>query len=309
MKATARATIILGAFLSVLLPPFQAQTINTDVVRKGIVFLLYPRSDDPTKTEVGTGFLLDVPSKSNAKLSYKFIVTARHVIDPEWAGCPWKNPESLNVRVNTTDYQPGVSATGVWQGSLPLVSQGQKTWTVHSDDRIDIAIIAVPLDIQTAFEKQEVNTISPESFGSRDEIQNVKIGANLISAGLVPALWNQKRNYPAFKFAKVSYIPDEPLKMQCEGGPAKDRLAWLIAGNFVEGNSGSPVFLQPLDFNLAPPFTFTGPRPMVIGIVSGTLPGADLGEMVPEQYLFEILEKQLPDADTRRGVQTDASKP
>jgi hypothetical protein len=287
----------------------QAQTINTDVVKKGIVFLFYPRSDDSTKASVGTGFLIYVPSKADPKISYKFIVTARHVIDPEWAGCPWRNPESLMVRVNAKDYQPGVSATGVWQGILPLVVNGQKTWAVHSDDRVDIAIIAVPLDMQTQFENEDVNIIGAESFGSPEEIQKVRIGANLISAGLVPALWNEKRNYPAFKFAKVSYIPDEPVKMQCEGGPAKDRLAWLIAGNFVEGNSGSPIFLQPLDFDLAPPFKFTGPRPMVVGVLSGSLPGADLGEMVPEQYLFEILEKLLPDADTHRGGKKDSPKP
>jgi hypothetical protein len=308
MKITPKLVVALLLVVSVL-SPSRAQMINTDVVRRSIVFLLYPRSDDPSKISVGTGFLLGIPSKADPKLSYKFIVTARHVIDPEWAGCPWKNPESLTVRVNTKDYQPGVSVTGVWQDNLSLVLNGHKTWAAHSDDRIDIAIIAVPLEMQNAFDKQDVNTIGSDSFGSSDEMKQVNIGANLISAGLVPGLWSQTRNYPAFKFAKVSYIPDEPLKMQCEGGPAKDRLAWLIAGTFVEGNSGSPIFLQPLEFNLGPPFKFTGPRPMGVGILSGLLPGADLGEMVPEQYLFEIVEKYMPDADTHRGSVTENPKP
>lgn len=44
---------------------------------------------------------------------------------------------------------------------------------------------------------------------------------------------------------------------------------------------------------------------MIIGILSGSLEGADLGEMVPIEYIFEIVEKNLPNSDLYRGEEKD----
>ena len=251
--------------------------------------------------------MLSLPLKNDATHGHIVIVTARHVVDPEWAGCSWRNPDAVIVRVNTKGYQPGVSPTGVWQTSFPLILNGQRLWLAHSDDRVDVAVI--PL-ISPEYEllNQDVDQLLVEDFGTPEEIAKyqIGIGANIISAGLVPGLWNDKRNYPAFKFGKISNVLNEPIRIHCElGAPEKDRLSWLIAGNFVPGNSGSPLFLQPLEFSLAPQFQFTGPRNMIIGVLSGSLEGADLGEMVPIQYVFEILQKQFPDVDLYRGLAKD----
>jgi hypothetical protein len=282
--------------------PTSYTTINTDTVKKSIVFILYPRGDG--KTEVGTGFLLQVPLKRDATREHAVIVTARHLLDPEWAGCTWPNPATVTVRVNTKDYKPGVSASGVWQASVPLNANGQRLWLTHPNEMIDVAVIPLINDKEWELLKQDDTQLLVQDFGTPEEIEknHIGIGSNFISAGLVPGLWNEKRNYPAFKFGKISNVPDEPVKLHCElGGAEKDRISWLIAGNFVPGNSGSPVFLQPLEFSLGAPFQFTGPRNMIIGVLSGSLEGADIGEMVPIQYVFEILEKSFPDADLYRG--------
>jgi len=134
MKPIPKVVAALLLFTSVRFPSqAQTSTINTDVVKKSIVFLLYSRSDSQ-KTEVGTGFLLAVPVKNDPTRRHSVIITARHIVDPEWAGCSWKNPDALTVRVNTKDYQPGVSPTGVWQTSFQLNMNGQKLWLAHSDD-------------------------------------------------------------------------------------------------------------------------------------------------------------------------------
>jgi hypothetical protein len=273
------------------------------------VFLFYPRSDNG-KEEVGTGFLLQVLVKNDPAHQHAVVVTARHVVDPEWAGCPWKNPATLTVRVNARGYQSGVSSTGIWQEALPLNVNGQRMWLSHPDDRVDVAVIPIFKGQEAELLNQDDTQLKVEDFGTPEEIQkySIGIGANIISAGLVPGLWNDKRNYPAFKFGKISNIPDEPVKQQCEGGPQKDRLNWLIAGNFVPGNSGSPIFLQPLEFSLAPSIQFSGPRNMIIGVLSGSIDGADLGEMVPIEYVFEILEKAFVDADLYRGNERDKPK-
>jgi hypothetical protein len=307
MKLPYLVALLLLAAPSRSQSPGGYTTINTDIVKKSIVFLAYQRSD--RKVEVGTGFLMSLQLKTDQTRGHPVIVTARHVIDPEWAGCFWTNPDAIAVRVNTKDYEANVSATGVWQTLFPLRLNGQRTWYAHSNEQVDIAVIPFITDEENGLVTQDIAPLSVEDFATPEEIQKfqIGIGANIISAGLVPGLWNDKRNYPAFKFGKVSNVPDEPVKMHCEAnGSDKDRLAWLIAGNFVPGNSGSPVFLQPLEFSLGAPFQFTGPRNMILGVLSGSLDGADLGEMVPIQYVFEILDAHFPDSDLHRGP---ANKP
>jgi hypothetical protein len=69
----------------------------------------------------------------------------------------------------------------------------------------------------------------------------------------------------------------------------------------VGGNSGSPIYLLPLDFTLGPTLQYNGLRPMLIGLLSATIHGADLAEMVPIEYVFEIIKQYFPDADLYRG--------
>jgi hypothetical protein len=283
--------------------------IDTDVVKKSLVFLYYTR-DGGLLQEVGTGFLVGIPRKSDPTQIYLAIVTARHVVDPQWAGCSWSDPRVLTARVNTNNYKSGDREIGVWETSFNLVANGQTTWFVHSDDRIDLAVIPIDSKIAEAMVRNETKFISLSDFGTEEEIDKFKIGIGdeIISAGLVPELLDARRNYPAFKFGRVSNVFREPMKMRCEAAtpqkpatPIKDRLGWLLAGNFVTGNSGSPVYLLPIEFTIAPPLQFNGPRTMLLGVLSGTIEGADLGMMVPVESIFDIVKEHYPDGDLYRG--------
>ena len=74
---------------------------NVGIVKKSVVFLYYLREDE---FEVGTGFLVEIPSKVNPERSFVVIVTARHIVDPQWAGCSWSNPHEVYARVNAKNY-------------------------------------------------------------------------------------------------------------------------------------------------------------------------------------------------------------
>jgi len=96
--------------------------------------------------------------------------------------------------------------------------------------------------------------------------------------------------------------------MRCEPtSTPMSRLSWIVAGNFVGGNSGSPIFLLPIEFTLAPPLQFNGPRTMLLGLLSGSIEGADLAEMVPVEFIFEVIQHYYPDGDLYRG--SDKDKP
>lgn len=48
---------------------------------------------------------------------------------------------------------------------------------------------------------------------------------------------------------------------------------------------------------------------MLLGVLSASLEGADLAEMAPVEYVFEIIKANYPDADLYRGDVKDKPKP
>ena len=69
-----------------------------DLIRDSIVFL-YVDQGNGKMLPNGTGFLIDVPSKTMRHESYTFLITARHMVDGEWMGCP-KVSDRLSLRMN-----------------------------------------------------------------------------------------------------------------------------------------------------------------------------------------------------------------
>jgi hypothetical protein len=269
---------------------------NVGIVKKSIVFLYYPRGKD---FEVGTGFLVDIPSKEDPKRSFVAIVTARHIVDPKWEGCSWANPQEIYARVNAKNFKAGQEEDGTDVVPLGLVNAGKNVWYASPNDRVDVAVIPVSSTHVEELMRSDVRFISVADFATKGETENYKVGIGdqIVTAGLVPALLDTQRNYPAFKFGRISNIPEEPINMKCtqaEAGKALPRDVWLLAGNFVGGNSGSPVYLLP-------PVPSALHRVMLIGIIAGAIPDVDLGTMVPSEYVFDVIQAHYPTANLYRG--------
>jgi len=274
-------------------------SINTEVVNKSIVFFYAADASGKVMPAqlVATGFLIGVPKK-NTSLGYRIIVTARHVVDPVWAGCGGINPQRLYVRVNTKQYDPQKDDTGVAYLPLDLIKDGMEQWAKSDDDAADAAILPVPGDIGD----YDVQAISFREFARPEEAAKLGPGSQIASNGLVPGLAGQKRNYPVFKFGKIASIPDELIPSQCgPGTPARNLKVWVLGANLVPGNSGSPIYFDPL----VPPggiITTGEPRAMIIGLQSLSFIGADLAGMTPAKYIVELISKTLPpDADLTLG--------
>jgi hypothetical protein len=296
----------LAAFVVVLLaallfPPAvrvcgSSMPFNVGTVKKSIVFLYYQKGKD---FEVGTGFLIDIPSKADPNQSFVAIVTARHIVDPKWAGCSWANPQEIYARVNVKNFKVGQKEDGTDDVPLGLVNAGKNVWYASPNDRVDIAVIPVGSTHVEQLLNNDVRFIPVADFATKAETENYKVGIGdqIVTAGLVPALLDAQRNYPAFKFGRISNIPEEPIYMKCtltEAGKALPRDVWLLAGNFVGGNSGSPVYLLP-------PVPSALHRVMLIGIIAGAIPDVDLGQMVPSEYVFDVIQAHYPAANLYRG--------
>jgi hypothetical protein len=267
---------------------------NVGIVKKSIVFLYYPRGKE---FEVGTGFLVDIPVKDDAQRNFIAIVTARHIVDPKWEGCSWANPSQIYVRVNVKNFKLGQKQDGVDELSLGLVYAGKNVWYASANDRVDVAVIPVGSTHIEQLLRNDVRFIPVADFATKAETENYKVGIGdqIVTAGLVPALLDAERNYPAFKFGRISNIPEEPINMKCtQADKALPRDVWLLAGNFVGGNSGSPVYLLP-------PVPSAVHRVMLIGILAGAIPDVDLGQMVPSEYVFDVIQTHYPTANLYRG--------
>jgi hypothetical protein len=272
--------------------------INTDTVSKSVVFLYNEQN-----IAVGTAFLVAIPLKDDPKQEKLALVTARHIADPQWACGQGVNPTSLIARVNVKGYAPGRGQQGTTMARIILVENGNTVFYKHQDERVGAVVIPISRPDKVA--ENDVAYISLKDFATSEELLKYKVGVGdgIISAGLVPNFAAENRNYPEFKFGKISSVFDQPIeKSRCRPqSRPRSTWSWLVAGNFVGGNSGSPIFLLPLEFTLGKGLTYTGPRVMLLGLLSASIEGADLSEMTPVEYIFEIIKAHYPEADLYRG--------
>ena len=292
--------LILVPLIAALVAPTvrvngSSMPFNVGIVKKSVVFLYYPKTDD--EFEVGTGFLVEIPTKADPDRGFVAIVTARHIVDPHWAGCSFTNPSQIYARVNVKNFKVGQKEDGVDEVMLDLANAGKNVWWASPNDRADVAVIPLSTAHVDQMLENDVHFIPVADFATKAETENYKVGIGdqIVTAGLVPALLSAHRNYPAFKFGRISNIPEEPINMSCaKGDKPLPRNVWLLAGNFVGGNSGSPVYLLP-------PQPSAVHRVMLIGILAGVIPDVDLGQMVASDYVFDIIQAHYPNANLFRG--------
>jgi len=270
--------------------------INTELIKRAVVFLYAADSAgnvDSTK-ELATGFLVEIPLKSDATKSYFILVTARHVVDPVWACTASQNPTAIYARVNHKASATSQSS-GVEFIKLSLVENNQPSWARHESDAVDAAVLTID---PKAFFANDVASIKVAEFGTPEEIKSVGIGSDIVSAGLVPGLSGRRRNNPFFKFGKISNIPDEDGLIPC-GTTGKPGTYWYIAATLIGGNSGSPIFLLPPGNAI---MRFGQARPFLLGLQSMSLVAGEIAGMVPVQFIFEVIESlKLHDANLYRG--------
>jgi hypothetical protein len=282
--------------------------LDTAEVEKTVGFI-FPAKDGGD-VDIGqpdaTGFFIAVPLKTNPSQGYRFFVTARHVIDRRWTGCAPRNPVRIYVRLNLK--QPKADGQGVGFIALDLIdNKGQLTY-VTGGAQDDIAAIRLPSALN--LKDYEVRELSLAFFARPDEMKNLAIGDNIVSAGLLPTFPGVNRNYPVFKFGNISNFPSESVPMgvcrdQAGGLVQKPVNLWLLAITLVGGNSGSPIFSVPVGSSGASATLSyrvqTGPgRPMLIGVQSSAFGTAGVAGMTPIGPLFDAISA-LPDADLFRG--------
>ena len=310
-----RRSILIAIVIFLLgVAPFELPTaraaldINTDAVKKVIVFI-YPANangEPDTDHPDATGFLVNVPTTTTPIQYYLLLITARHVVDPQWANCPTPNPKQIFLRLNKKNYDPTKDPTGVGYVPIPLVGPTGPLFTT-SDDESDVAAVLIrpqELNIDT----YDISALPVSVLATADEEKNLSIGDDLVSAGLLPGYTGVKRNYPIFKFGRVSDIPDETAPMLCAPNtPPRFVRAWFIAANLFPGASGSPIFYVPFGANGV---SLGGGRAFLAGLQSNSIIEADVAGMTPAHAIFDAIEAmKLQNANLYRGASQPPQSP
>jgi hypothetical protein len=197
-------------------------------------------------------------------------------------------------------YNPQVDETGLSYIAINLLREGTATWLKSEDEDVDVAVLKAPSELLSG--DYDVKFINFRNFGKPDEIAKLGIGSQIATTGLVPGLEGRNRNYPVFKFGKIASIPDETVPVPCSPSSQPRPLkVWWLAANLVPGNSGSPIYFDPL-FPPGGDITSGEPRAMIIGLQSISTTG-ELAGMTPARYIIDVISRAVPpDADLTLGL-------
>jgi hypothetical protein len=277
-------------------------SLDTGFVARSVVFFFAAdRAGHVQKNDlVATGFLIMVSNQAGQD-AYPLLVTARHVVDPKWAGCGTPNPSRLFLRVNNMHYESHQVEVGVSYLPVDLLDNGRQTWTKSDDDTVDVAVLKAPPDLLSG--QYDVRFLKVRNLGKPEEIAKIGVSSQTASAGLVPGVEGERRNNAVFHFGKIASIPEEVATFQCtSSSPVKHLQVWWLATTLVPGTSGSPIYFDPL-FPPNSDISSGEPRSMLIGLQSLSVAGADLSGMTPSRLIFDVITHAVPkDADLRLGL-------
>ena len=277
-----------------------------DEVRKCVTFLLYKNKKEQTIL-AGTGFFISY--KIDEKMSFGFLVTAKHVI----VGIRQRSIDGIVIlRMNDR------------QGGTRMVKIHVDEWIEHpTDSSVDIMVVPVQpqLDIYDFL-------YLPSPMIATDEVikkHSIGLGEDLFITGLFANHYGKKRNVPIVRVGNIASMPEEKVDTRDFGSIE----AYLIEARSIGGLSGSPVFvnLDPLRAgNLM--FTNKGVKGSVLyllGIVhghwdmiesesDGLIQDIDGGRVnmgiaivIPAAKILEVLE-QPKLAEERERVMKEAKK-
>lgn len=160
-----------------------------------------------------TAFVLCVPHRKDGSQNetsfVRFLVTARHVLDPEWAHCSHKNPTSITIRMNKR-------AGGVGYETIPLEMNHKRRFLTPADDTSDVAVLFLDRRLIPNLDSYKFIDVPFRLMPTAPEVQNLHTGREIMTAGLLPLFPGDQENLPIFRNGVLSNTPAEPVKVSCD---------------------------------------------------------------------------------------------
>lgn len=185
-------------------------------VMKSVIFVGY-KPYAGRETVSGTAFLL---IRRGERLAFKYVVTARHVID----GIRDLGLDSIYIRVNKT------SGKAEWRRTE------LKDWHNHPSGKpVDVAVASINWSHDLEHLPYPIDAVTTPQVICDNHIGT---GNDVFIAGLFHPHHGRKNNIPIVRVGTIAAMPTE--KVDTTLGPMG---AYLIDTRAIRGLSGSPVFV------------------------------------------------------------------
>lgn len=255
------------------------------IIPRAVLFL-YGKDGIRGNRPLGTAFIVKVPRSGDPSHILRFLITARHLVDPIWAKC---EPPivHLSIRFNKKD------GSGIALVPLHLEPRLGKVLYVPKDPHSDLAAILLKPQLFPKFGDYEVLDVPFRITATESEMNTVSEGTHVITAGLDPDLPGEKANLPVFREGVVSRKNNEPIKSiaPCALVPIEVH-SELLSAPLFEGNSGAPIYVTN---------GRGGSQPVLVGIQSFVFEGKQLAGITPATDLVSLIK----DISAEMKVQLD----
>lgn len=233
--------LLTGGFAMATTIPSQA---------KDIVTFIFIKTPDGKLIPNGTGFFVGIKSEQNAKRSFGYLVTAKHVLQDDKR----QYYDSAYIRLNKKD-------GGSKFIKIPI--KENSTVFSHHDPNVDIAVIPAFPDASIFDFK-----ILPEEMLTTKELfekNHIREGDEIFFTGLFTGHVGAKKNYPIVRFGRVAMLTDEKIDWD---GESLD--LYLVETQSFGGNSGAPVFFDLGALRDPNVIRFGGSQLFLAGVMKGS---------------------------------------
>lgn len=186
---------------------------------QAVVFIVAPQLSDEglvRNEPLGTGFLVSVPSETHPAWSFRYVVTAKHVLPGDRS--------NLCVRFNTSD------------GDIRDIDAPD--WFDHDLEDVSVAFLVTPRDV-TALDVPET------MFLDAVEVTPPLLGDTVFFVGLLGWVKPMARqNVPMVRSGTLGAKYQDGVPIELPDGTTTEVTAHLIDCRSYRGFSGSPCFIQ-----------------------------------------------------------------
>lgn len=247
------------------------------------VLFLYDHKPDHNGSarRLGTGFIVSARETQQTESS-QFLVTARHLVDPQWAHCDATNPASVTVRFNRLGGGVGYSTLGLNVGS-------NRSFFIPDDDQTDIALLPLTAETVREIRQYSLKDLDFDRLPTAKELAGLDSEQRIVTAGV--SLWpaSTLMDFPVSS-AGLMKTAASPLPVRAECAPqlpAKPVQVWMIHAAFSEGVAGAPVYAA------IPRGPSQVSTPVLVGIQSVVWPARGLAGMTPVTALEDLVRAAI----------------
>ena len=222
----------------------------------------------------GTGFFVSIPTGYDDSKSYKYFVTAKHVLQD----LNGNFHPSIGIRINKQNEGSDI----IW-----LQKDALHIYTHHDND-VDIALFPfVPDDNIYDYLSIGMELLSNPNIIREDKIEE---GVDVLFTGLFTSHIGEKRNQPIVRFGKVALLSDEKVEWREENKPPQKLDLYLMECQSYGGNSGAPVFFKLDRLRDAGSNTIKGEQYYLAGIMKGYFNATNPIQVTQTDYQLHVTQ-------------------